>query len=213
MSTAKPPVICESVNPGFFVKDIKEAVDFYSDKLGFRLEFMWGDPPRFAALSMDKVSIHLMTQTNQPAAGMAYFPVDDAEALYAFHVAQQVNIVEPIEDRNYDMRDYLIRDPYGNHLSFGHFIMSKTPPLQVERTVVPVRLEKRLASLLTDLAAHKGMTMDSLFEETFLHTFEPFGDGVASPHTKSQLQKIQELKKKHGIDYDVHASYRFVEKA
>jgi len=25
------------------------------------------------------------------------------------------------------------------------------------------------------------------------------------------LRKIQELKKKHGIDYDSHASYRFVE--
>jgi hypothetical protein len=35
---------------------------------------------------------------------------------------------------------------------------------------------------------------------------------VASPHTRSQLQHIQQLKKKHGIDYDSHASYRFVEK-
>jgi catechol 2,3-dioxygenase-like lactoylglutathione lyase family enzyme len=37
------------------------------------------------------------------------------------------------------------------------------------------------------------------------------GDGVASPHTKGQLRYIQELKKKHGIDYDSHGSYRFVE--
>ncbi len=37
------------------------------------------------------------------------------------------------------------------------------------------------------------------------------GDGVASPHTKRQLAYIQELKKKHGIDYDSHASYRFEE--
>jgi hypothetical protein len=45
-----------------------------------------------------------------------------------------------------------------------------------------------------------------------LHTNEPLGDGVASPHTKSQLRYIQELKKKHGIDYDSHGSYRFVER-
>jgi len=32
-----------------------------------------------------------------------------------------------------------------------------------------------------------------------------------SPHTKGQLKYIQELKKKHGIEYDSHASYRFVE--
>jgi hypothetical protein len=45
-----------------------------------------------------------------------------------------------------------------------------------------------------------------------LHTFEPLGDGVASPHTARQLRLIQELKRKHGIDYDSHGSYRFVER-
>ena len=38
------------------------------------------------------------------------------------------------------------------------------------------------------------------------------GVGVESPHTASQLKYIQQLKKKHGIDYDSHASYRFVER-
>lgn len=50
------------------------------------------------------------------------------------------------------------------------------------------------------------------FEETLLHTFEPLGDGVASPHTRGDLRYIQKLKRKHGIDYDSHASYRFVER-
>ena len=65
---------------------------------------------------------------------------------------------------------------------------------------------------LHDLAAHKRMTVSSLLEEILLHTNEPLGDGVASPHTKAQLRHIQELKKKHGIDYDSHASYGWVEK-
>jgi len=76
---------------------------------------------------------------------------------------------------------------------------------------VPVRLEKRLAALLHDLAEHKHMSLNSCLEEILLHTNEPLGDGVASPHTRGQLTYIQELKKKHGIDYDSHASYRFVE--
>jgi catechol 2,3-dioxygenase-like lactoylglutathione lyase family enzyme len=70
---------------------------------------------------------------------------------------------------------------------------------------------KRLAALLRDLAEHKHMSVSSCLEETLLHTFEQMGDGVASPHTKTQLRYIQELKRKHGIDYDTHASYRFVE--
>ena len=74
-----------------------------------------------------------------------------------------------------------------------------------------MRLEKRLAALLHDLAEHKRMSLTSCLEEILLHTNEPLGDGVASPHTKRTLNYIQELKKKHGIDYDSHASYRFVE--
>jgi hypothetical protein len=77
---------------------------------------------------------------------------------------------------------------------------------------VPVRLEKRLAAVLQDLAAFKHMSVSSCLEETLLHTFEPLGDGVASPHTGTDLRHIQELKRKHGIDYDSHASYRFVER-
>jgi hypothetical protein len=60
--------------------------------------------------------------------------------------------------------------------------------------------------------AYKRMSLSSCLEEILLHTNEPLGDGVASPHTKTQLRHIQELKKKHGIDYDSHGSYRFVEK-
>ena len=78
--------------------------------------------------------------------------------------------------------------------------------LELSAAVDPVRLEKRLAALLNDLAAHKRMSLTSCLEETLLHTC----DGV-SPHTKSDLNYIQKLKTKHGIDYDSHASYRFVE--
>ena len=50
------------------------------------------------------------------------------------------------------------------------------------------------------------MSVDSCLEEMLLHTNEGVG-----PHTKTTLQFIEELKKKHGIDYDCHASYRVVE--
>src|SRR5262249_24732812 len=101
---------------------------------------------------------------------------------------------------------------YGHYLCFGHRLPdSAGPPVHIERVDVPVRLEKRLAALLHDLAEHKHMSVSSCLEETLLHTFNPLGEGVASPHTKRALRHIQELKKKHGIDYDTHASYRFVE--
>ncbi len=91
-------------------------------------------------------------------------------------------------DRAWGLRDYTIRDPYGHRLTFGHHIPASGPPIVIERVDVPVRLETRVASVLRDLAAHKGMSVSSCLEETLLHTFEPYGDGVASPHTRQDLR-------------------------
>jgi hypothetical protein len=85
----------------------------------------------------------------------------------------------------------MVRDLHGYHLSFGHRLsLADGPPLPIERVAVPVRLEKRLAALLDDLATHKRMTVSSCLEEILLHTNEPLGDGVASPHTPRTLRYI-----------------------
>jgi hypothetical protein len=89
---------------------------------------------------------------------------------------------------------------------FGQHLYNAGPPIKIERVDVPVRLEKRLAALLQDLAERKRMSINSCLEEMLLHTNEGVG-----PHTPSQLRYIKELKKKHGIDYDSHGSYRFSE--
>ena len=141
-----------------------------------------------------------------PEIGPAHFVVGDADQLYEFHRGQGVEIAQPIGDRPYGLRDYAVRDLYGYYLVFGHPLLNAGEPVKIERVDVPVRLEKRLAALLQDLAEHKRMTVNSCLEEMLLHTNEGVG-----PHTKTTLRYIQELKKKHGIDYDCHASYRFVE--
>ena len=138
--------------------------------------------------------------------GAVVFMVGDADALYEFHRANGVEVVEEIDDREYGIRDYAVKDLYGYRLVFGRPNYSFGPKISIERVDVPVRLEKRLAGLLQDLAEHKRMTVGSCLEEILLHTNE----GV-EPHTKSTLRYIEELKKKHGIDYDSHGSYRFVE--
>ncbi|MBL7699115.1 MAG: VOC family protein [Chitinophagaceae bacterium] len=202
---------CDSVNPGFVVADVEAAANFYRDKLGFSLDWLWGDPPTYGSMTLGNISVHLLKGNERVGKGYAVFSVEDVDGLYKFHQDNEVQIVEPISNKEYNMRDYYVQDLYGNILGFGHYILPTTPELKIERVDVPIRLEKRLAAVLNDLAAIKGMSISSTLEETLLHTFEPLGDGVASPHTKSDLRKIQGLKKKHGIDYDTHASYRFVE--
>jgi catechol 2,3-dioxygenase-like lactoylglutathione lyase family enzyme len=206
-----PLIDCERLQPVLPVGDIVAAADFYTTKLGFRLAFTYGDPPTFAGVNLGSVQVFLSRNLPESRIGSVCFVVGDADQLYAFQQSQGVEIVEPIGDRDYGIRDYMVRDPYGNLLAFGHYSFHTGPPIKVERVDVPLRLEKRLAALLHDLAEHKHMSLTSCLEEILLHTNEPYGDGVASPHTAGTLRYIQELKKKHGIDYDSHGSYRFVE--
>jgi catechol 2,3-dioxygenase-like lactoylglutathione lyase family enzyme len=205
-SPTPPFVECERLNASLPVSDLSAAIEFYVKKLGFQFGFTFGEPAVFAGVNLGKVEIFLQKGTPAPNAGAVFFTVGDADALYEFHRANGVEVVEEIGDREFGMRDYVVKDLYGYRLIFGHNIYNEGPPIRIERVDVPVRLEKRLAGLLKDLAEHKRMSVDGCLEEMLLHTNE----GV-EPHTKSTLRYIEELKKKHGIDYDSHGSYRFVE--
>jgi catechol 2,3-dioxygenase-like lactoylglutathione lyase family enzyme len=204
--TTPPQIECEKMHVTLPVSDLAAAIEFYVTKLGFRLGFTWGEPATFAGIMLGKEEIFLKESAPNPNEGEVYFVVGDADALYEFHRANGVEVAEEIGDRAYGIRDYLVKDLYGYRLVFGHPIYNVGPKIRIERVPVPVRLEKRLAGLLQDLAEYKRMSVGSCLEEILLHTNE----GV-EPHTKSQLKYIAELKKKHGIDYDSHGSYRFVE--
>ena len=70
-------------------------------------------------------------------------------------------------------------------LVFGHDRYNSGPPVRIERVDAPVRLEKRLAALLRDLAEHKRMSIGSCLEEMLLHT----NDGVG-PHGSYMLREF-----------------------
>jgi catechol 2,3-dioxygenase-like lactoylglutathione lyase family enzyme len=211
--SAAPPVECEMLHPTLFVADLNAAVAFYTEKLGFALGFTWGDPPRMAGVDLGKVSIHLASGTPNPAGCELFFAVGEVDELHAFHLAAGVTIVDPLADRPWGFRAYEVQDLSGHRLSFGQRLPETEPKLEIERVDVPVRLERRLAAVLADLAGHKRMSVSECLEETLLHTFEKLaGGGVPSPHGDRTLDLIQTFKAKHGLDYDTHASYRFVEK-
>ncbi|HEU0013096.1 MAG TPA: VOC family protein [Longimicrobium sp.] len=205
-----PPTSCETVHPSLFVRDLAASIEFYTKKLGFTLGFSSGE---MAGVNLDRVQVFLQRVPGEVAPGYVFFVVDDVDALYEYHRANGVDVQDPPADREYGIREYELRDADGHSLGFGQHIFTAGPAIEVERVDVPVRLEKRLAALLEDLARRKRMTVGECLEETLLHTFEPLPTGgVASPHTRSDHAHIAALREKHGIDYDSHGSYRFVEK-
>src|SRR4051794_20473125 len=121
MANPVPPLVeCEQLHAGLAVEDIATAVDFYTKKLGFANGFTWGDPPTFAGVNLGGVQMFLRKGTPETTGCEVYFLVGDADELYEFHRAQGVEVAEPIGDRVYGIRDYMVRDLHGYSLCFGH---------------------------------------------------------------------------------------------
>lgn len=125
-----------SIAPYFIVDDVVATANFYRDKLGFRYERMWGDPPSFCIVMRGGVSIMLsqfsgakQMNPNRLAdpdaeAWDAYVWVDNADALYEEFTKKGVKIARGICDQPYGNRDFDVEDCNGYRLCFGHDISS-----------------------------------------------------------------------------------------
>jgi catechol 2,3-dioxygenase-like lactoylglutathione lyase family enzyme len=108
------------------VHDIRAAVDYYCDTLGFSLDFVMGDPPSHGSVARDCVGIQF---TNAPASfeprsypGYNYFFVDNIDDLHSEFIAKSVPITRAIMTHDHGMREFEILDCNGFRLRFGQYI-------------------------------------------------------------------------------------------
>jgi len=104
------------------VRDMPEALAFYRDKLGFTVSFTWEEPPRYLCLCLGDAAIHLNAYVPPAGPSAVCIFCKGIDALYAQLTARGVNIIEPIDDRDYGMRDFAVADPDGHRLIFGQSI-------------------------------------------------------------------------------------------
>ena len=106
----------------FTVKDVAQAIAHYIDRLGFKVEFKYGDPVQYAAVERDNVSIHLMPLAQSPKTlglSSVYVFTGAVDALHKDLLARGATIELPPKDYEYGMREMSVLDPDGNRLSFG----------------------------------------------------------------------------------------------
>ena len=108
----------------FPVDDLKKTAEYYRDKLGFTINFEWGEPPTYAIVKRgESVSVHFTKKEDgyQPSKSQPaiYIFVYDVDAIYKELTSKGVEIVNPINDREYGMRDFDIKDLNGYILAFS----------------------------------------------------------------------------------------------
>jgi len=54
---AVPRPILNSISAQLFVADIQASCDFYTEKLGFTIDFVYGDPPFYAQVTRDNAHL------------------------------------------------------------------------------------------------------------------------------------------------------------
>jgi len=106
----------------FTVGDVALSLGFFLARLGFREHFRLGDPPSYAIVERDAVSIHLMPAGEAPEArgrSSIYVFVGDVDRLHAELQNLGCPIEVPPADFFYGMREMSVRDPDGNRITFG----------------------------------------------------------------------------------------------
>ena len=123
-----------SIAPYLIVDDVVATANYYRDKLGFRYERFWGEPPCFCMVRRNGVVIMLSqlerTGVMRPnrlvdpekGAWDAYVWIDDADALHAEYKSKGVKIARDVCDQPYGCRDFDVGDWNGYLLCFGQDI-------------------------------------------------------------------------------------------
>ncbi len=106
--------------------NLEQAITFYTEKLGFTLDFQYSD--FYAGIKAGNQSFHLKL-VDAPDPGIAYvaaeghlhlyFPTDDAPAEAARLQRNGVALRVPLADTEWGTREFVIQDPDGHILFFG----------------------------------------------------------------------------------------------
>ena len=118
-------------NPVMAVKDVKRAVKFYREKLGFDIDVLW-ENPNYGCVSRGGITIEFGEGRPDHVGGSAcVIQVSDVESLYNEFKAKDLNFVGDFSEREYGSKDFRIRDNDGNLLVFGSALENKEELIDV----------------------------------------------------------------------------------
>jgi catechol 2,3-dioxygenase-like lactoylglutathione lyase family enzyme len=129
-SAAAKPVITATAAQ-LFVRDIKASSDFFTQKLGFKLVFVYGEPPFYAQVRRDAGLLnlkHMDVPVIDPAlrdreellsADMGLATPEAIKALFLEFQAAGVTFFQKLRREPWGAQTFIVSDPDGNLLLFA----------------------------------------------------------------------------------------------
>lgn len=118
-----------AVEPQLYVTNIEASCDYYSEKLGFTVAFLYGDPPYYGQVYRDGVQLNLRQVHRMPFdsdfreseidALAATIVVEDVAALYAEYEAAGATFHQHLQTEEWGTKTIIVSDPDGNLIAFA----------------------------------------------------------------------------------------------
>ncbi len=128
-TVARPILI--STEAQLFVADIKASCDFYADKLGFTVAFVYGDPPYYAQVTRDQARLNLRVvgeavfvadireREHLLSASLTVATADEIRQLFLSYHAAGVRFHQTLKKEPWGARTFVVLDPDGNLILFA----------------------------------------------------------------------------------------------
>jgi uncharacterized glyoxalase superfamily protein PhnB len=126
-----PRPILHSIEPQLFVANIKSSCDFYTNKLGFAVEFVYGDPPYYGQVGRDNVRLNLRLVCEPVFAGdirkreqllsasITVATANEIKLLFLSYQAAGVSFHQALKKEPWGARTFVVSDPDENLILFA----------------------------------------------------------------------------------------------
>ena len=113
--------------PILFARDVPVSAAFFKEKLGFEIDFLYGEPPFYGSVSRGNACLHLRCvhepnfaelAARELSLILAMIEVSDVQGLFEELKEHGVAFAQTPAKQDWGGTDFHVRDPDGNVISF-----------------------------------------------------------------------------------------------
>jgi catechol 2,3-dioxygenase-like lactoylglutathione lyase family enzyme len=131
LTPAPARAVLTSVAAHLYVRDLQASTDFFTTKLGFSTDFLYGDPPFYGQVSRDNARLALRS-LDEPffdealrqresllSASITVATTHEIQQLFLAFQSAGVTFAQTLRDEPWGAQTFIVPDPDGNLILFA----------------------------------------------------------------------------------------------
>jgi predicted lactoylglutathione lyase len=126
-----PQPILTSVAAHLYVRDLTASTVFFTSKLGFTIDFVYGDPPFYGQVSRDNARLALRCMDESfftedirereelLSASITLASAEEIKNLFLTYQAAGVTFAQSLRNEPWQAKTFIVKDPDGNLILFA----------------------------------------------------------------------------------------------